>query len=49
MLRRINETKAYVIREFATMRDGAIICKVMDKEGNTNWIDINDLELINLN
>ena len=40
-----NDTKLYVVREFAVMRDGRKICKLSDIDGFVFWSDINELEV----
>ena len=37
-----------VIREFATMRDGAIVVKVCMSDGTCSWLDLRGLEVIAL-
>ena len=35
-----------IIREFATMRDGAIVVKVCTSDGTCCWLDLRGLEVI---
>ena len=35
----------YVVRDFATMRDGNTICKISDREGNSIWVSADCLEV----
>ena len=37
--------KLYLVREFATMRDGSIIVKLSDRDGCTLWADASELEV----
>ena len=41
----IDGVKLYVIREYAMMRDGTIICKIMDKQGRCIWASAECLEV----
>lgn len=40
------EMTELTLREFATMRDGSIVVKVANNQGDTFWIDIKGLEII---
>ena len=37
--------KLFVVREFAVMRDGTSVVKIMDREGNCIWTDAASLEV----
>lgn len=41
----IDGVKLYLVREFAMMRDGQVIVKLADREGNTFWTDTDCLEV----
>lgn len=41
-------TKNLIIREYATMRDGQIIIRVQDSDGDTFWLGSDLLEVIRL-
>lgn len=43
----IDGTKLYVVREYAVMRDGRMMCKLSDKDGFVFWADIEALEVFN--
>ena len=40
------EITELTLREFATMRDGSIVVKVANNQGDTFWIDLRGLEVI---
>ena len=42
----IEGVKLYVIREYAVMRDGAVVCKIADREGRCTWVDASELEVV---
>ena len=43
----IDGVKLYIVREFAVMRDGTMVVKIMDREGNCVWTDTVGLEVFN--
>lgn len=42
----IKAVKLYIIREYAVMRDGAVVCKIADREGRCTWVDASELEVV---
>lgn len=41
----IDGTKLYVVREYATMRDGSTVCKIADRDGKCMWVSAECLEV----
>ena len=39
--------KLFVVREYAVMRDGTMMVKIMDKEGKCIWTEADALEVFN--
>ena len=39
--------KLFVVREYAVMRDGTMMIKIMDKEGKCMWTEAEYLEVFN--
>ena len=37
--------KLFIVREFATMRDGQIIIKISDRDGQCIWVSADCLEV----
>ena len=37
--------KLFIVREFATMRDGQTLVKISDREGNCIWVSADCLEV----
>lgn len=42
----ISGVKLYLIIEYAVMRDGAVLCKISDREGRCTWVDAKELEVV---
>ena len=40
------EMNELTLREFSTMRDGSIVVKVSNNQGDTFWMDLRGLEVI---
>ena len=38
-------SKLFIVREFATMRDGQILIKISDREGKCIWVSADCLEV----
>ena len=41
----INGVRLFTVREYAIMRDGTMVVKIMDREGNCIWTDAAALEV----
>ena len=41
----VDGVKLYIVREYAIMRDGTILCKISDRDGNCIWVSADCLEV----